>query len=204
MNILKTQQLINLHQAYQNCHKCSLCHTRKRVVVGTGDPNANILICGQSPGETEDTIGKPFVGQSGQVLDSIFSILHIKRTDLWITNALWCFIKPKEKPPPDSISICRHRLWQEIGIINPQIIICLGTVALEAVSRYTGSVWASRKITLTPQYINPKQYHYIGTYHPVRVLYGDAQQGILDNIVEDFKKAINFVQIQQYIWREII
>jgi uracil-DNA glycosylase len=99
------------------------------MVFGTGNPNADLMIIGEAPGEQEDKEGEPFVGRAGQLLTKILGAIKFKRSDVYITNIL------KHRPPDNRDPLPEERerslscLYRQIEIISPKLILCLGKVA---------------------------------------------------------------------------
>jgi len=106
---------------------------------GEGSKTAQIMLVGESPGQSDDAAGRPFVGGSGQLLDELFLELKIDRNDIYITNAVKCATTDENKKPgKKEITACRVYLLKEIEKIKPNVIGCVGAVALEAVLKRTG------------------------------------------------------------------
>ena len=106
---------------------------------GKGPKDAKIILVGEAPGQDEDLEGKPFIGSSGQLLDEIFSEIKLNREKIYITNAIKCATPVENKKPgKKDITACRQHLLEEIEKIKPNVVGCLGAVALEAVLKRTG------------------------------------------------------------------
>lgn len=119
-----------LQQVCQNCTRCGLCETRKNVVFGIGNPNADILFIGEGPGEQEDLQGQPFVGPAGKLLDDMLSIIDLDRkTNCYIANIVKC--RPPQNRDPLEIEqdACIDFLKNQIELIRPKIIVCLGRIS---------------------------------------------------------------------------
>ncbi|UCH38039.1 MAG: NUDIX domain-containing protein [Candidatus Bathyarchaeota archaeon] len=112
------------------CQRCRLHLQRMNAVPGEGPVTANIMICGQAPGHTENHTGRPFVGMAGQLLNQLLTSINLDRATLFITSSIKCF-PPKNRPPrADEVRACRTYLSQQIRLIHPKIIIALGNYAL--------------------------------------------------------------------------
>lgn len=118
-----------LEQRCQNCHECSLCETRKNVVFGVGNRSAEILLIGEGPGANEDEQGIPFVGKAGQLLDDMLAIIGLDRTKVYIANIVKC--RPPQNRDPLSIEqdACIGYLREQVALIRPKLIVCLGRIA---------------------------------------------------------------------------
>ena len=117
------------------CSKCLLHTERKNTVPGVGNPNADVLIIGEAPGEEEDKQGLPFVGPAGEMLTKLCrSQLHTERDDIFITNTVKCRPPMNRNPGMNEIDKCGFYLHRQIAFINPKVIITLGKVATETVT----------------------------------------------------------------------
>jgi len=106
---------------------------------GEGPKKAKIMLVGESPGQDDDLTGRPFVGSSGKLLNEIFLELNIDREDIYITHAVKCATPvDNQKPGKTEVNACRECLYAEIKKIKPNVIGCLGAIALDAVLRRTG------------------------------------------------------------------
>ena len=122
--------LNNLKSVVQSCHLCQLSKTRKNVVFGEGDANANIMFIGEGPGANEDETGKPFVGKAGELLTKIIeNVLNIKREEVYIANIVKCRPPNNRVPTPNEVESCLPYLLKQINLIKPKIIITLGATA---------------------------------------------------------------------------
>ncbi len=115
------------------CHRCELGRTRTHAVISRGNPNADILIIGEGPGENEDLQGKPFVGKSGQLLDKILESVNLTENDIFICNIVKCRPPGNRKPTKDEMDACRPYLMEQIRLVNPKIIILTGASSIEGI-----------------------------------------------------------------------
>ena len=104
----------------------ALSDTADTLVFGEGNPDADLVIIGEAPGEDEDTQGRPFVGRAGQLLDRILESGHIEREDIYITNILKYRPPNNRNPKPDEIVASEPLLLEQLKLIRPQIIATLG------------------------------------------------------------------------------
>ena len=121
--------LTGLIEKCQNCKDCALCETRTKVVVGSGSPFAKLMFVGEGPGATEDATGTPFVGRAGQLLDLYLDAFGMSRDNVYITNIVKCRPPKNRDPLPDEEAACIHFLEEQIDIIKPKVIVCLGRIA---------------------------------------------------------------------------
>lgn len=118
-----------LKNACESCVGCELCRTRTHCVFGDGNKNADILFVGEAPGQQEDLSGTPFVGRAGQLLDKFLYAVDIKREDVYIANILKCRPPQNRDPKPEEEEACIGFLREQVRLINPKVIICLGRIA---------------------------------------------------------------------------
>ena len=111
------------------CTKCGLCETRHNVVFGVGNPNADILFVGEGPGEQEDLKGEPFVGPAGKLLDDMLSIIDLDREKCYIANIVKCRPPHNRDPLETEQDACIDYLRNQVTLIKPKIIVCLGRIA---------------------------------------------------------------------------
>ena len=118
-----------LYDACAACEKCELAKTRTKCVFGTGNREADILFVGEAPGEQEDLSGTPFVGRAGQLLDKYLYAVDIAREDVYIANILKCRPPKNRDPLPAEEDACINYLREQVRLIKPKIIVCLGRIA---------------------------------------------------------------------------
>lgn len=112
-----------------SCYKCGLCHTRTNVVFGVGKKTADIVFVGEGPGEYEDLQGEPFVGAAGKLLDDMLSIIDVDRTNCYICNIVKCRPPQNRDPSDEEQNACFDYLINQLKLLEPKIIVCLGRVA---------------------------------------------------------------------------
>ena len=148
------------------CKECELGNTRNNFVFGTGDPNADLLLIGEAPGEKEDNEGEPFVGRAGKLLDKILRAINKNRKKgVYITNVLKCRPPNNRDPLPSEVSKCEPYLLKQITMIQPKLIVALG--------RISGKTLLKKDIPLKNMREMIHNYHGIPlkvTYHPAALL----------------------------------
>lgn len=112
-----------------NCTRCGLSETRNNVVFGVGPRDADIMFVGEGPGEQEDLKGEPFVGAAGKLLDDMLSIIDLDRSNCYIANIVKCRPPRNRDPEAAEQDACIGYLRNQVALIRPKIIICLGRVA---------------------------------------------------------------------------
>lgn len=158
------------------CTQCPhLAHTRTQTVFGVGNPDAELMFIGEAPGADEDARGEPFVGRAGQLLTKIIETMGFRRSEVYIANVLKC--RPdmppgssgNRPPTPAEMQTCLPYLTEQIGIIQPKVLVALGATAVEGllgtrgVMRELRGKWHSHQDT--PLMI---------TYHPSYLLRNQA------------------------------
>lgn len=120
----------SLNSLVKSCHLCGLSKTRKNLVFGEGNTNANLMFIGEGPGASEDETGRPFVGRSGALLSKIIeSVLNLKREDVYIANIVKCRPPNNRVPSIEEVNSCKDYLIKQISIIKPKIIVALGSTS---------------------------------------------------------------------------
>lgn len=118
-----------LEAACSACNKCALSQTRTNCVFGTGSKNARLMFVGEAPGEKEDLSGIPFVGAAGKLLDRFLDAVDIPREDVYIANILKCRPPKNRDPLPAEEDACIGYLEEQIALIDPELIVCLGRIS---------------------------------------------------------------------------
>ncbi len=120
----------DLKAACESCQKCELCKTRTNVVVGVGNPRAEVMFIGEGPGENEDLQGEPFVGRAGKLLDKMLDAVELDRhTNVYIANIVKCRPPQNRDPKPEEQEQCIEWLRAQVRLIRPKVIVCLGRIA---------------------------------------------------------------------------
>ena len=118
-----------LEKTCLNCTRCGLCETRNHVVFGVGPKDADVMFVGEGPGEQEDLKGEPFVGAAGMLLDDMLSIIDLNRENCYIANIVKCRPPRNRDPLETEQDACIGYLRNQVALIRPKIIVCLGRVA---------------------------------------------------------------------------
>jgi uracil-DNA glycosylase family protein len=165
-----------LRRQAEACTACPLHRHATQTVFGEGDPRAAIVLVGEQPGDEEDRVGRPFVGPAGRLLDRALTRAGLDRSALYITNAVKHFKWRKdraggkrrihERPSPDEVEACRPWLEQELWLIRPEVVVCLGVTAARSVLKRRVTISGSRGETL----ISPEGYRTLVTIHPSAIL----------------------------------
>ncbi len=128
----RQSELLALAEQVSRCTRCQeLATTRTQTVFGVGNPDARVMFIGEAPGADEDKQGEPFVGRAGQLLDRIIVACGWQRSDLYICNILRCRPPENRNPTQEEAAHCREFLDGQIRIVDPEYIVCWGTVAAQ-------------------------------------------------------------------------
>ncbi len=124
-----------LYEECIHCQKCGLAETRTNVVFGEGARDAEVMFIGEGPGEQEDRTGRPFVGRAGQLLDDMLAMIDLKREKVFIGNMVKC--RPPQNRDPLNIEqeACIGYLRNQVALLKPKIIVCLGRIAAMKLSK---------------------------------------------------------------------
>ncbi len=152
--------LDKLEKQAKECHLCDLSKSRTHVVFGEGNPQSRLMFVGEAPGSTEDSMGKPFVGRSGDLLTKMIeNVLHLRREDVYITNIVKCRPPNNRVPTPTEALTCQPYLLKQIELIKPDLIIALGATAYHyltgddsPVSKVRGTMQTHKGIMILPTY----------------------------------------------------
>jgi len=124
-----------LREESADCKRCQLCKGRTNVVFGAGNSEARLMFVGDVPDSTSDTQGRPFAGESGQLLTRIIEAIKLQRDQVYLTNVVKC-LAPQGEPGDASVEACLPFLHQQIEIIQPEIICALGPLAARALQDF--------------------------------------------------------------------
>ena len=121
----------SLRQQCAACQACPLGKTRTKSVFGVGPTDTRVMFVGEGPGQQEDLTGEPFVGAAGQLLDDMLSIIDLGRDNCYIANIVKCRPPGNRDPMPQEQDACIGFLTEQIRLIQPKIIVCLGRIAAQ-------------------------------------------------------------------------
>ncbi|MDT7582235.1 MAG: uracil-DNA glycosylase, partial [Pseudonocardiales bacterium] len=124
-------ELERLSGEWRSCERCALAATRTQVVVGSGDPDADLMFVGEAPGFHEDRQGVPFVGQAGGLLEGLLADIGLSRERVYIANVLKCRPPGNRNPEPGEVAQCTPHLKRQIALIQPKLIIAMGRFAAQ-------------------------------------------------------------------------
>ncbi len=161
--------LADVNAAIAACTACDLVTTATQPVPGIGNPDADVMVVGEAPGEREDLTGEPFVGPAGALLDKILAAIQLGRDSVYICNVLKHRPPGNRNPMPDEVRACAPFLQRQVDLVQPKLILAFGTFAAQSL---LGTKLAIGKLR--------QQCHWyqgiplIATYHPAALLRNDA------------------------------
>lgn len=177
--------LFELKEKCAACHGCELWRTRTNLVFGCGSENAELMFVGEAPGEREDATGIPFVGAAGQLLDKYLTAVGISREDVYIANILKCRPPHNRDPLPEEADACIGHLREQVKLIRPKIIVCLGRISASRL------IHPDFKITREHGEIVKKgAFAMTAVYHPAALLRDASKK---EDMLRDMKKIRAFL-----------
>ena len=187
--------LENLKKKIKNISNCSLKESAKQIVFGDGNQNSHLMIVGEGPGQKEDEIGKPFVGDAGKLLDKMLKAINIERKNIYITNVVNYRPPNNRKPEPAEITRYSDFLREHISIINPKILILMGSTAME--SLFGNKIKISKERGVWKELIiNQKTYLTMITFHPAYLLRQSDQKKFSWFDLKEIRKKIDKLDLK--------
>jgi uracil-DNA glycosylase family 4 len=175
-----------LEKECKACMKCGLGKTRTNIVIERGSRAASLMFIGEGPGEQEDRLGKPFVGAAGQLFDLLLSALAFDEDEYYICNIVKCRPPSNRIPTEDEAESCLPYLRNQVALIKPRIIVCLGATAMKYV------VDKESKITqVRGKWIDRKGYWILPTFHPSAVLRDPSKKVLLFEDIKSVRQKLN-------------
>jgi uracil-DNA glycosylase family 4 len=192
----RLDRLRAMHDA--RCPHCTTAKGHTQTVFGEGNPSARLVFVGEAPGETEDQLGRPFVGRAGQKLDEMIKAMGLAREDIYIANVLKSRPPNNRTPMPEEVQRCAPYLAAQLRIIRPEAIVSLGGPATKfllgvdtGITKLRGQ-WAS----WTPPEDAGEPIPVMPTYHPAYLLrnYTPKTRG---EVWSDLKQVMDRLQIHK-------
>jgi len=170
----------------EECTHCNLYKTRTNVVFGEGNVAADLMFVGEGPGAEEDRQGRPFVGRAGQLLTKMINAMNLDRKDVYIANIVKCRPPGNRNPFKEEIAECIQYLYAQIDIINPKVIVCLGSVAAQALLQTDKSISRLRGVFVDFQGIKV-----MPTFHPAYLLRNPKMKRLAWEDLQAVMKILN-------------
>ena len=189
------KRLIDLKEKIKSIEDCELKKFAKNIVFNDGNPKSQIMLVGEGPGEKEDIQGKPFVDEAGILLNKMLNAIKIKREDVYITNVV--NYRPPNNRKPEISEINRYSVFlrEHISIINPKILILMGSTAMEALFGQKLKISKERG-KWKELIINQKTYLTILTFHPAYLLRQPDQKKFSWDDLKTIRKKIDELKIK--------
>ncbi|PZN09388.1 MAG: uracil-DNA glycosylase [Bacillota bacterium] len=164
--LLRIDDMATLERVVKGCTRCRLRAGCRGVVFGDGNPRARVMLIGEGPGADEDRLGRPFVGRAGQLLDRILAACGFERQrHVYIANIVKCRPPGNRTPTPDERAACLPNLRAQMRLVNPVIVVLLGSTALQALIDPAARITRARG-----RWIEKDGVWYMPTYHPAALL----------------------------------
>jgi uracil-DNA glycosylase len=175
----RREELKAVWRQAQSCTKCpQLASTRRTVVFGSGNADADLMFVGEAPGAREDEQGLPFVGQAGKLLDKLLGEIGFTRAEVFVANTLLCRPPQNRDPLPQEIDNCQDYLFRKLELIRPRVVCTLGNFAtkllrgdMTGITRLHGREEVRR--------IGPRVVRLYPLYHPAAALYTPSMEQTL-------------------------
>ena len=160
-----------LESKCESCTACELYKTRTKSVFGVGNPESPVMFVGEGPGEREDALGEPFVGRAGILLDKFLAAISLDRTSCYIANIVKCRPPKNRDPLPEEQDKCIEFLREQVRIIRPKMIVCLGRIAAQKLISEN-----FRVTSMHGEWVTKNNIDMMGTFHPAALLRNPAQK----------------------------
>ncbi len=194
--------LATLQRSAKSCKACDLWKLGTQTVFGEGPARARVMFVGEQPGDSEDKAGHPFIGPAGRLLDEVLAEVGIDRSEVYVTNVVKHFKwvaaqrgkrRIHKKPRHSEIEACRPWLDAELQVVRPEVLVCLGASAAQALLgkdfRVTRDRGTLRKSDLAP--------HVMATIHPASILRApdpEAREQQRREFVRDLEKVAELIR----------
>ncbi len=209
-----------LYDEWADCERCKLCNGRQNIVFGEGSIETDLMFIGEGPGEEEDKCGDPFVGGSGQLLEDLFDRVGINRSEVFLTNLVMCRPPSNRDPTKLESDSCAPRLYEQIRIVNPLLIIPIGKVAMKVLmkgdwksildNQHGHGQLGKLKIPAV-QHVEDIVYDAMPIIHPAFILRADSidpstgtwpEDGYCHQTIQDLTSALDWVQFLKKQYRK--
>ena len=183
-----------LEQACRSCQRCALADGRHNVVFGVGPRGAEVMCIGEGPGENEDLQGEPFVGRGGKLLDDMLELIDLDRSrNVYIANIVKCRPPQNRDPLNTEQDACIGYLRNQVALIRPKIIVCLGRVAAMRLIREDFKI--SRE---HGQWTEKSGVWMTALYHPAAILRDPSKRPVTFDDLKSLQSKIRQVCSRTY------
>jgi uracil-DNA glycosylase len=175
----RREALKALFRDARGCTRCpELARSRHTVVFGAGNANAELMFVGEAPGRNEDEQGLPFVGQAGQLLDTLLGEIGLSRDQVFVTNVLRCRPPGNRDPLPAEIERCEDYLFRTIDLVQPTVICTLGNFATKLLRHDTTGIMRLHGQAEVRR-VGPRAVRLFPVFHPAAALYTPSNVDVL-------------------------
>lgn len=186
-DILEVVYMLQWKELYEECSKCNMCRlgaSRTNMVFGEGNPRAKLMFVGEAPGADEDRTGRPFVGKAGQLLEKALRTLDLQRErDYYIGNVCKCRPENNRNPHDDEAEACLRYLRNQVALIKPKIIVCLGAIPTKYIIGTEFKVTRDRG-----KWIERKGVYIMPIFHPAALLRDESKKPLFWEDLKEIKK----------------
>jgi len=184
-----------LKQKISNINNCDLKNNAKQMVFNDGNFKSPVMIVGEGPGQKEDELGKPFVGDAGQLLNKMLAAINLKRGNIYITNVVNYRPPNNRKPEPAEINRYSEFLREHISIVDPKLLILMGSTAME--SLFGSKIKISKERGVWKELIiNSKVYLTMITFHPAYLLRQADQKKYSWADLKEIRKKVDELKLE--------
>ena len=188
INKIEGDTLLKIRDDLGECKRCKLHPTRKNIVFGDGNPNAQLVFVGEGPGHDEDVQGLPFVGRAGKLLTQMIEAMGLQRKDVYICNVVKCRPPENRLPEKDEIAECSPFLLRQLDAINPKVVVCLGACAAQTLLETNRGISQFRG-----EWLDFRGHKLMATYHPAYLLRNPSAKG---EVWKDLQKVMAVLGLQ--------
>lgn len=181
----RREELKHVFSQVRDCVRCQeLADTRRNVVFGAGNADADLMFIGEAPGASEDEQGLPFVGRAGKLLSGLLEEIGLRREDVFVANVLKCRPPGNRDPLPGEIENCREYLYRQVELIEPSVICSLGNFSTKLLRDDPTGI---TRLHGTPEVITlgRRAVRLYPIFHPAAALYTPR---MLETLREDFSR----------------
>ena len=190
----RREELKAVWQQASSCTRCpQLAATRRSVVFGSGNADADLMFVGEAPGAREDEQGLPFVGQAGRLLDQLLGEIGLQREDVFIVNTLKCRPPGNRDPLPQEIDNCQDYLFRQLELIEPKVICSLGNFATKLLRADPATGITKLHGREEIRTIGPRTLRLYPIFHPAAALYTPA---MLETLRADFRRLPELLALE--------
>jgi uracil-DNA glycosylase family 4 len=182
MNKISGDTLLKVREDLGDCTRCKLHKARHKIVFGDGNPKAELVFVGEGPGADEDAQGLPFVGRAGKLLTQMIEAMGLQRKDVYICNVVKCRPPENRTPEKDEVSTCSPYLVRQLDVVNPKVIVCLGSVAAQTLLETNRGISHFRG-----EWLDFRGRKLMATYHPAYLLRNPNAKG---EVWKDLQKVM--------------